>query len=76
LRGQEPRVWIMISFQRILFPIDFSPKSGAAAPFVKAMAARFHSEVSLFACRRSPYGWYGTLETGAFDALIDISSML
>lgn len=37
----------MITFQRILFPVDFSPQDCEAAPFVKAMADRFHSEVIL-----------------------------
>lgn len=37
----------MITFQRILFPVDFSPQDHEAAPFVKAMAERFHSEVVL-----------------------------
>lgn len=37
----------MINFQRILFPVDFSPQDHEAAPFVKAMADRFHSEVTL-----------------------------
>ena len=35
----------MISFSRILFPVDLSPQSRQAAPFVAAMATRFSSEV-------------------------------
>jgi nucleotide-binding universal stress UspA family protein len=66
----------MISFERILFPIDFSPQSRAAAPFVKAMAARFHSEVLLLHVIEVPPAWYGSPEGGAYDALIDLSSML
>lgn len=37
----------MITFKRILFPVDFSKQDDEAAPFVKAMAERFHSEVIL-----------------------------
>src|SRR5579864_8852093 len=66
----------MTSFERILFPVDFSERSRATAPFVKAMATRFHSEVSLMHVVEVPTAWYGTPEAGAFDALIDISTML
>ena len=37
----------MITFQRILFPVDFSQQDREAVPFVKAMAERFRSEVIL-----------------------------
>lgn len=66
----------MVSFQRILFPIDFSIQSRAAAAFVKSMAARFQSEVNLLHVVEVPPAWYGTPEAGAYDALIDVSSML
>jgi nucleotide-binding universal stress UspA family protein len=66
----------MTSFQHILFPVDFSPQSSAAAPFVKALEARFHSEVLLLHIVEVPPAWYGTPEAGAYDALIDFSSML
>jgi hypothetical protein len=66
----------MTSFPRILFPIDFAPQSTAVAPFVKAMAARFQPEVILLHVVETPPSWYGTPEAGAYDALIDISSML
>ena len=66
----------MISFQRIIFPVDLSPQSVAAAPFVKAVASRFQSEVLLLHVVEVPPAWYGTPEAGAYDPLIDISSML
>jgi nucleotide-binding universal stress UspA family protein len=66
----------MSLFERILFPVDFSLQSSAAAPFVKAMADRFRSEVILLHVVEVPQAWYGTPEAGAYDALIDISSML
>jgi nucleotide-binding universal stress UspA family protein len=66
----------MTSFQRILFPVDFSQQSRAAALFVKAMATRFRSEVSLLHVVEIPQAWYGPPEADAFDAFIDISSML
>jgi nucleotide-binding universal stress UspA family protein len=35
----------MITFPRILFPVDFSPPTVRVAPFVRAMAQKFDSEV-------------------------------
>lgn len=35
----------MINFRRILFPVDFSGQSRAVAPFVRAMAKCFDSEI-------------------------------
>ena len=37
----------MITFHRILFPVNFSQQDQEAVPFVKAMAERFQSEVIL-----------------------------
>ena len=64
----------MSSFQHILVPVDFSEQSRAVAPFVKAMANRFHSEISLLHVVEVPPAWYGP-EAGALDDL-DIFSML
>src|SRR5438477_7742820 len=66
----------MSSFQRILFPVDFSKQCATAAPYVKAMASSFDSEVILLHVVEIPPSWYGTPEAGAYDALIDISNML
>ena len=38
----------MQTFQKILFPIDMSDSSTAAAPFVETMAKKFQAEVTLF----------------------------
>ena len=37
----------MIEFKRILFPVDFSAQSRAVAPYVKAMARKFGSEITV-----------------------------
>jgi nucleotide-binding universal stress UspA family protein len=37
----------MINFKRILFPVDFSGQSRAVAPFVRAMAKCFDSEIAV-----------------------------
>jgi len=44
---------------RILFPVDFSDQSRSAAPFVRAMACRFHSEVVMLNVLELPPVWYG-----------------
>ena len=37
----------MLSLKHVLYPVDFSPPSRAVAPFVKAMAGRFGSKVTV-----------------------------
>jgi nucleotide-binding universal stress UspA family protein len=37
-----------MAINHILFPYDFSPQSVQAAPFVHALASRFHAKVTLF----------------------------
>ena len=37
-----------MAIDHILFPFDFSPQGVQAAPFVRALAARFHAKVTLF----------------------------
>ena len=66
----------MISFPSILFPVDLSPQSRAAAPFVKAMAARFHSQVTALHVLEVPPAWYGPTGEAAFCAWLDVTSML
>ena len=55
----------MITFERILFPVDFSKQDHEAAPFVKAMAARFKSEVTLLHVVGVVPAWYGATEAEA-----------
>ena len=37
----------MHAFQKILFPFDMSDSCTATAPFVEAMANKYHAEVTL-----------------------------
>lgn len=48
----------MISFTRILFPVDLSRQSREAAPFVAAMAVRFGSELFLLHVLAPPLSYY------------------
>ncbi len=66
----------MITFQRILFPVDFSKQDHEAAPFVKAMAERFHSEVILLhAAEFFPMG-YGTPDAIVLEPMVDLESLM
>ena len=61
----------MISFKRILFPVDFSDYCRAVVPCVKAMAARFGSELAILHVIDLPQPWLGSPEAAAWAALID-----
>jgi nucleotide-binding universal stress UspA family protein len=53
----------MRAFQKILFPIDMSDSCTATAPFVEAMAKRYHADLTLLHVLEMPSGlipdWYG-----------------
>ena len=61
----------MISFQRILFPADFSDQSRAVVPCVKAMVERFGSELAVLHVIDLPPSWLGSPEAAAWSALIN-----
>jgi nucleotide-binding universal stress UspA family protein len=66
----------MITFKRILFPVDFSKQDHEAAPFVKAMVERFHSEVILLhAAEFVPLG-YGTPDAIVLEPMVDLESFV
>ena len=66
----------MITFKRILFPVDFSKQDDEAAPFVKAMAERFHSDVVLLhAAEFFPLG-YGTPDAIVLEPMVDLESLM
>ena len=60
----------MPRFQRILFPVDFSDRSRAAAPFVLSLAQRYGSRVDVFHAVQPPppmYAGMNTIYPEAFD---------
>lgn len=61
----------MISFERILFPVDLSEECKQTAPFVKAMAKRFHAEVAMLHVIEFPASWYGPPEGVSWETLSD-----
>ena len=60
----------MITFQRILFPVDFSKQDHEAASFVKAMAERFHSEVILLHVAEFVPAWYADPDAMALEPVV------
>ena len=57
----------MYAFRKILFPVDFSERSVAAVPYVRAVAERFHSEVTALHVIEPPPEVYGPLESSQAD---------
>jgi len=60
----------MITFQRILFPVDFSARSRAVAPSVQAMAQRFGSELTVLHVVDLPPAGIAPPEAAAWATLI------
>src|SRR6204780_2849677 len=53
----------MLRFERILFPIDFSERSRAAAPFVLSMAQRYKARVVALHVLQPPPPLYAGMNT-------------
>src|SRR5579864_2761152 len=65
----------MITFRRISFPVDFSKRTVATVPAVKAMAKRFGSEVIILHVVDLPAVWVASPEASAWSALINAEGM-
>lgn len=66
----------MITFRRVLFPVDFSEQDHQAAPFVRAMAERFHSEVILLhVAEFFPIG-QGTPDAIVLEPMADLETLM
>jgi len=64
----------MPRFQHILFPVDFSDRCIAVRPFVRSIAQRFHSRLTILNVVHIPTVCYGGLDAG-FPMMIDIPEM-
>lgn len=62
----------MPAFERILFPVDFSPQCAALAPAVAAMAREFNSKVTVLHVVDLPIAWFVAPESAAWAAQINI----
>lgn len=54
----------MFSLAKILFPVDFSERSVGAARYVKALASRFQSQVTMLHVLPPPHYEFSALEVG------------
>jgi nucleotide-binding universal stress UspA family protein len=59
----------MLTFRKILFPVDFSERCRGAAKYVNALAARFNAEVILLHVRELPMEYYGSFEDAIDEEL-------
>ena len=59
----------------ILFPVDFSEQTRCAAPFVKAMAERFQSEVIMLNVLELPPVWYGAGDGAVWVPPVDADQL-
>ena len=61
----------MKTFQKILFPVDMSDGSRAAAPYVEALARKFHAHLTLLHVLETPRvyfaDWEGTILANVTD---------
>lgn len=58
-----------MKYERILFPVDFSDRCRAVAPFVSAIAKRDGAFVTLATFIEAPVLWYGAAEAPAIPDL-------
>ena len=65
----------MITFKRILFPVDFSEQCAAVAPAVKAMARQFGSELVVLHVIDLPPAWYGAPDAASWSTLINVDRL-
>jgi len=66
----------MITFKRILFPVDFSERCAAAVPSVQAMVKRFGSELTvLHVVDLAPAVGIVPPEAAAWATLIDANGL-
>lgn len=64
-----------MNFERILFAVDLSEQSRQAAPFVKALAERFRSELLVVYVLEPPPTWSGFPETESWQTIENISQL-
>jgi nucleotide-binding universal stress UspA family protein len=61
--------------ESILFPVDFSERSAAAAPFAAGFAGHFHSRLTLLHVVEIPPPYVGTIEFGVVS-LTDVTHQM
>lgn len=66
----------MITFKRILFPVDFSEQDHEAVPFVQAMADRFHSRIVMLNVAGFTPAGYGTPDTITLEPMLGLENLM
>ncbi len=64
-----------MDFDRLLFPIDFSDPCRRAAPFIRAVAKHFRSELVMFYVLQIPPPWYPPDAAPEFQGLADLDDL-
>ena len=64
----------MQTFQNILFPVDFSERCAAAAPFIETLAMKFSAKVTLLYVLDLPPAYFGE-PFGFGTTMIDLSAV-
>ncbi len=64
----------MSGFRHILVPVDFSDRCDKVRTFVRELAGRFQSSVTLLHVIQIPSGWYGGVD-GGYPLIFDLPSM-
>ena len=62
---------LMLRMQNILFPVDFSEPSSAAAHHAAALAGHFDAKLTVLHVLQIPPGWYGDLAAAELELLVD-----
>jgi nucleotide-binding universal stress UspA family protein len=64
----------MACFEHILFPMDFSERCRAVQPFVKSLARKFNSRLTLLHTLGVPRGFYGGVDA-SYPIVVDWDAM-
>ena len=64
----------MTAFRHILFPVDFSDRSKALCPYVKAWADQFHAQLTLLNVVGVPLDTYGGVDR-SFPVMFDFPAL-
>ncbi len=64
----------MTGFHHILFPVDFSERCRVARPFVRSLAQKFNSQITLLHALGVPHGFYGGVDA-SYPIAVDWEAM-
>jgi nucleotide-binding universal stress UspA family protein len=65
----------MLPIRRIVFPVDFSERCGAAAPQVVAKTKHFNAKLTVLNVIEIPPSWYGGLAAAELEMLVNVEDL-